>query len=430
MPNSTSTIRTKIIGLAFALLFAAACSKPQEEETEAVVPVETAAVRRATIQRLVQAPAILHPCNQAGITPKISAPVRTFHVNRGDPVRKGQLLAELENQDLVAAAIEAKGNYEQAQANYRSLSAASLPEELARAQGEVRSNKEVLDAAQKIYESRKSIFEQGALPRKQLDESNLAVVQARSQYEIAVRHLEGLQRVGKDEQLKSAQAQVDAAKGRQQGAEAQLEYSRIISPMDGVIADRPLYAGEMANSGAPLLTVMDVSRVIARAIIPGKQLSFLKVGNPAKITTADPPEEFSGKVTMVSPALDPNSTTAEVWVLLSNPGENLKPGASVQVSIQAETFPDTLAIPVSALLPSEEGTGNAVFVIGSDLLAQERKIELGVREEELVQVLKGLATGEQVVTVGGLGLQDKTKVKVVNQSSGKNEQNDESKPEK
>jgi len=430
MPNITVQTKMKTATAVCVLLLAAACSKPEEKEPEPVVPVQTTAVQRGEIQRIVRAPAILYPFNQASVMPKISAPVRKFYVNRGDRVRKDQLLAELENRDLAAAAVEAKGNLDQAEANLKSLSGASLPDEVTKSQNEAQANKEALDAAQKVYESRKVLFEQGALPRKQLDEAQVAYIQARTQYDSSLKHLESLQRVGKEEQIKAMQAQVESARGRLQGTEAQLEYSKITSPIDGVITDRPLYPGEMASAGVPLLTVMDVSRVIARASVPVNNIHFCMVGDSATITALEPPVEFQGKVIVVSPALDPNSTTAEVWVQAPNPGQRLKPGSTVQAAILAETIRDAVVIPTAALLPSPEGTGDVVLVVGSDSLAQKRTVETGIRQSDKVQVLKGLAPGEQVVTVGGLGVEDKTKVKVENEPTGKSNQHDESKPEK
>ncbi len=430
MRNPTLQTRIKTAAAASILLLAAGCSKPEEKEPETVVPVQTRIVERAPIQRIIRAQAILYPANQSAIMPKISAPVRRFYVNRGDHVRKGQLLAELENRDLSAAAIEAKGNYDQAEANYRSTTAASLPEEMAKAQTDVQSARDAMDAAQKVYESRKSLFDQGALPRKQLDEGQVAYVQARSQYDVAVKHLEALQKVGKEAQEKAAQAQVEAALGRRQGADAQLAYSRIESPIDGVVTDRPLYPGEMAGSGTPLLTVMDISRIIARASIPLNQLQFLKAGNSAMIQAPDSSTEVKGKVTVVSPALDPNSTTAEVWVLAPNPGERLKPGSTVQVAVMAEQIQNAVVIPPSALLPAPEGTGDSALVVEPDSLAHVRDVVIGIRQSDKVQVLKGLTPGEQVVTVGGFGIQDKTRVKIENETGGKSEQNDESKRKK
>ena len=393
------------------LLFAAGCSREDTPEPEPVAPVQTAVAQRAPIQRIIQARAILHPVDQASVTPKISAPVKEFYVNRGDRVRRGQLLALLENTDLTAAVAEARGDYEQAEANYRSTTTVTLPEDISKAQAEVQSTGEALDAAQKLYESRKALLQQGALPRRLVDEANVAFVQARNQRDIAVKHLESLEKTGKEEQVKAAAAQRDAAKGRFQAAEAQLSYSEIRSPIDGIVTDRPTFPGEMASAGSPLLTVMDVSRVIARSNVPSDQLGFLNTGDSATISSLDSVQRLAGRVTVVSPALDPNSTTAEVWVEAANAGNVLKPGMSVQVTISAQQIPDAVVIPAVALLPAEGGT-NAVLVVDSHSVAHKRDIQTGVREADKVQVLSGVQPGEAVVTVGGVGLQDQAKVNV------------------
>src|SRR5581483_6399428 len=109
--------------------------------------------------------------------------------------------------------------------------------------------------------------------------------------------------------------------------------SEIRSPINGVVTDRPLYPGEMATAGTPLLTVMDVSEVIARAHIPQTSAALLKIGDPAEVSVPGMDQPFSGRVSVVSPALDPNSTTVEVWVRLKNPRQQLRPGTTVQVSM-------------------------------------------------------------------------------------------------
>jgi HlyD family secretion protein len=393
------------------VLFAAACSRSEPPEAEAPVTVQSARVHRASIRRIIEARGVLYPVDQAAVVPKISSPILTFYVNRGDHVRKGQLLAVLENRDLVAAVAETRGMYEQAQANYRATMAVSLPEETAKAKLDVQATREAFGAAKALYESRKELYEKGALARKQVDEAAVAYAQARSQYEIAQEHVRALEKSGREEQVKAAEAQLEAAKGRNQAAEAQLEYSQIRSPIDGVVADRPLYPGEMASAGSPLLTVMDLSRVIARANVAVSELPLLKVGDPAKIISADPPSELRGKVTVVSPALDPDSTTAEVWVTASNPDEILRPGLSVLISIEAEKVPGAIVIPKEAILPSQEGTQMAL-VIGPDSRVHVRSIATGIREGDRIQVLKGLEPGEEVVVVGGLGLQDGAQVRI------------------
>src|SRR5258706_13691435 len=103
------------------------------------------------------------------------------------------------------------------------------------------------------------------------------------------------------EQIKAAAAQVDTAKAHYQGQEAQVEYSRIISPIAGIIADRPLYPGEMASPGAPLLTVVNISRLVARINVATTDVAAVKVGQQVVLTQGDKHEQIEGKVTVVSP---------------------------------------------------------------------------------------------------------------------------------
>ncbi len=126
---------------------------------------------------------------------------------------------------------------------------------------------------------------------------------------------------------------MDAARASTQSAEAQVGYSELRSPINGVVADRAVFQGEMAPAGNALLTIVDISEVIAKANLPVTDAADVKVGMPATVSFNG--EETPGKVTVVSPAVDPNTTTVQVWVQAANPGERLKPGSAVHVSITA-----------------------------------------------------------------------------------------------
>jgi HlyD family secretion protein len=403
--------RSLTVATLFGLWLTACGGKKKEAEAEPVVPVEVTEAKRDSIQRIVQADGILYPVEQSNIIPKISAPIKSFAVSRGDHVHKGQLLAILENRDLAAGVTDAKGTYEQASAQYRNTASATVPDELVKAQQDTQAAKQAMDAAQKLLQSREQMFREGAIARRMVDDAATAYAQAKSTYETAQKHLESLQRVSRQEEVKSAAGQMESANGKYQAAQAQLSYSEVRSPIDGVVSDRPLYPGEMAAAGSPLIMVMNLSRVIARANIPVAQAVTLRVGQPARVAQTDAPIEVQGTVKVVSPAVDPNSTTVEVWVEAANPGEKLKSGVTVHISVLAETIKDAVVIPPAALLPSQQG-GTIVMVVGADSVAHERKIEVGVRETEKLQVVSGLQPGEKVVTVGGLGLQDGGKVQI------------------
>jgi HlyD family secretion protein len=387
-----------------------ACGK-KATAPEAIAPVQVSPAIKGSIRLIVNADAVLYPRDQANIMPKISAPVRRVLVNRGDHVKRGQLLAELENTDLVAAAQESRGQYGQAESNYRST-AAVVPEQVTKAQTDADAARAGLDAAKKLLDNRQQLFNDGALARKLVDEAQVAYTQAKGQYETAQQHLQALQSVGKQELIKTAEAQVQAAKGHYDSAQAQVGYSEIRSPIDGVVTDRPVYPGEMANTGAPLVTVMDVSKVVARVNLAQDQAKNIKVGNEATITPADGGELVTAKVTIVSPAADANSTTVQVWVQADNPGEHLRAGQSVHVSIVAATLDGATLIPASAVLPNAEGE-TIVLIVDDKDIAHEKVVQIGVREPEMVQIVAGVEPGQRVITVGGLGLEDKAKVRIM-----------------
>jgi HlyD family secretion protein len=392
------------------LLISAACSKDKGDK-EPTVSVQVVPVEKTTIQHVIKTQAILFPRQQAAIVSKISAPVQKFLVKRGSPVHKGQLLAVLENRDLSAAAQDTQGAFSQAQATYATTTAAGVPEEMQKAEADAQQAQKALDAQEKVYQSRQQLYEQGALPRKELDQSGVDVTQARNQYAIAKRHLDTLQAVGKQQELKAAAGQLESAKGKYLGAEAQLGYSEIRSPIDGVVTDRPLYPGEMAAAGTPIVTVMDIAAVIAKAHIPQADAALLKVGDKGTITVPGLDEPVEGKITVVSPALDPNSTTVEVWLEAKNPKQQLKPGTSVELSLTARTVKDALVIPAAAVITAADGS-SAVMVAGNDGKAHQKAVKLGIRHDDDVQILEGVTDSDKVVSTGAYGLPDNTKVKI------------------
>src|SRR5581483_8042566 len=152
---------------ALGVLIMAGCSS-EKGDKEPTVTVQVSPVEKTTIQHVVAAEAILFPLQQSAIVPKISAPVEKFLVKRGSSVHAGQLLAVLENRDPSAAAQDTKGALDQAQATFETTTGASLPEEIQKAEADTQQAQQALDAQQKVFESRQQLFQQGALPRKEL----------------------------------------------------------------------------------------------------------------------------------------------------------------------------------------------------------------------------------------------------------------------
>jgi len=194
------------------LLVLSGCSK-EEKAKDPVVAVQVTPAKRATISQTISAQAVVYPLQQATVAPKITSTVKEFLVQRGSRVRKGQLLAVLENKDLVAAVEATKGEFQQADANYVTTVNAGLPQQIQKAELDAAAAKAAFDAQQKVYDSRKELFQQGALPQRDFDAATVALAQARSQNEQAQRQLTDLQRLGKEQALKAAQGSRLSAEG-------------------------------------------------------------------------------------------------------------------------------------------------------------------------------------------------------------------------
>jgi HlyD family secretion protein len=402
---------SQLMGALFITLLCLAGCRASENDKAPVVNVEVTPARRAPISENISAEALVFPLRQAIITPKITSTIKTFLVQRGSRVQKGQLLAVLENADLAAASEQSKGEYQQAEAGYASTTGASLPEQIQKAELDTAAAKASFDAQQKMYDSRKELFDQGALPRRDLDSAAVALAQARSQYQQAAKQLDDLHRIGRELALKSATGQLAAAKGKYLGAQAQLSYSEIHSPIDGVITDRPLFPGELAAANQPLMTVMDTSKLIAKAHIAAAQAAPLQAGDPAQIKLPGDDPDMEGRVTLVSPALDPGSTTIEVWVEASKPNSAIRPGMTVSVSMTARTVNDAIVVPAAALQKNADDV-QYVMVAGVDGVAHARNVETGIRTTDAVQIVSGVNEGDAVITTGGYGLPDGTAVKI------------------
>ena len=409
------TVRNSVAVFACALLAAgillSGCKKKAEEAAEPTAAVQAEHPTVGPISEEVAADAILAPLAQAAIAPRISAPIATELIQRGSHVHKGELLITLEDRDLQGAATDSKGNLTQAQASYTAATLATIPEDLQKAELEVVQSKANLDVANRTVEERKRLLNDGAIARRDVDTAGAAAVQAQAAYDTAVKHLANAQKTTQKTNTDTAQGVLTSAQGKVENADAQVSYASLRSPIDGVVTDRPLFPGEMAAAGTPIVTVMDTSSLLAKLHISQGTAQKLKIGGSAELAIPGVDDPQSATISLISPALDPGSTTVEVWLKLANPEGRFKVGTPVHVVIRGATVDKATQLPTSAILPVDDGSTN-VLVIGADGAAHKRAVKVGIRTTEKAQILSGVTPADLVITDGGYGLDEGTKVKV------------------
>ena len=272
-----------------AALAFAACKKAEKEEEapKPVVEVQTAQAEIADLALTVRAPATIFPREQANIASRLTARIARLNARKGDRVAAGQILAVLENHDLIAQRDAARAAIAEAEASLQKTTAGTLPTETERGRGQVATAKAALDQAQKIYERRKSLFEQGAIPQRDLLLSETELAQAKTAYEVATKSLDLLEKQSNDKDIRIAQSHVEAARAKLSEMNAQLEFTALRSPFAGVITEQLMYPGDMAKSDSVIFTVMNLNVAIARAQLPEADSHGVKIGQACSFAPTD-----------------------------------------------------------------------------------------------------------------------------------------------
>ena len=194
-------------------------------------------------------------------------------------------------------------------------------------------------------------------------------------------------------------------------ARAELARAAIRSPITGTVTKRAINDGEAVDPATPAFEVIDSSSLDVVANLPAGFLGRVKTGDLASVHVEPlPDKEFSGGVVQVAPSVDPQTNTVAVRVRLANPDGELKAGIFANARIAVEIHQNALVVPQTALVV--QGDETFVFVSKGDKV-EKRKVTVGIRDGNRVEITEGLKENERVVTQGAYGLGDGTKIKIV-----------------
>ena len=230
------------------LLLTACASAPKEEEhKKPTVAVKTAVAEASTVELTLRAPATIFPREQANITPRITGAIRQLKARKGDTVAAGALLATQENRDLTALRDEAQAQLNDAQATLEKTRRGTNPTDTERARGQVETTQALLNQAQKIYDRRKALFDQGAIPQRDLLISETELATAKTHFNVATRSLKLLASESQTQDIRIAEARVEQAKSRLNNLTTQLQFADLRAPFSGTITEQFQYAGDLGQ---------------------------------------------------------------------------------------------------------------------------------------------------------------------------------------
>ena len=407
--------------------------KPEKEaEPEApTVSVQVAKVERETITAEAKALGTIFPREQATVSAKISSQIKSMPLLKNRAVRAGEVIATLESRDLQAQRAEAEKAMEEARLNARALTTGTIPQAKAQEEKALTDARANVAVARAQYQRRVDLRAKGGLAEKDVEASRLALTLAEDELRLAESNANLRASTLNRNDLALAQSRVEQAQQRLATLDAQLSYAVIRAPYSGVITDQFAYQGEFATPGSKLVNIADLSEVIVKAPFADTVAAQLNVGDSATVRPTDlAGEEIKGKVSLVSRASDPANRTVEVWINLPNRDGRLRANSAAQVIVGTKTAKEALVIPTASVtLEASNGNEGTVMVVDAKSIAHEKKVTVGIRTPDKIEILTGLKEGEIVVIEGNYALPDGAKVQVGEEEKGGKEDKKEDKKE-
>ena len=330
---------------------------------------------------------------------RIPGKVEHLRANIGDFVEKGQVIAELETDELKATVKKQQAGLSIAKINLATRTMLG-PVEIEKAEADLSQYRATYQLKAIEYERQKTLFDDNNISRQILDQANEALLVAKSELEASSKTLE-LTRKTLDEDLKSMNAAVESATAELRISEVILSYATLSSPIRGIIASVSTQEGETVAAGlsAPtFVTIIDLDRLQVETYVDEVDVGKIKVGQKATFTVeAFPSMDIEGEVVGIYPKaiLKENVVFYDVMVKsVKPPSVELRPEMTANVSIFLESREDVLAVPASSV--KKTGGVNSVYVIenGNPI---RREVKIGWKQGRFLEITEGLNEGDEVI---------------------------------
>ncbi len=372
--------------------------------------VDAAPVTQGLIEEKISRTGDITPSAQVTISSKVQGWVGKINVREGDLVKTGQVLVTLDTREAEATVAQAEASLEAAKARLKQVKATA--EETI--QSQIQQTKANLELAEADLKRAQELHEKNFIARQQLDEVRTKYNVAKANYDLAQNSIR--QRTWEND-IALAEAQVNQAKATLELNKAQLANLIILSPMNGGITKRFVDPGTMVKDTTPILTLMDLSEMKMVVNVIEKEFIYLQKGQPVKVTvTAFPGRVFTGRIEIITPALELQSRTAEIQISIPNPGLVLKPGMFGRAEVLLRSNPQAVLVPIQSLMT--EGGQDWLYVLKDDKVTR-RPVRKGAVRDTVVEILQGVVPGERVITAGQTALKDGANVRLTLQQPQK-----------
>jgi len=372
------TLKRLVLFIILSTIILLGCAEQGTEENKIQIPVEVITLGLGEVQQSLIFNGDVKAEYEVKVFSKIPDRIETFFVDDGDKVNKGDPIAKVIATTIEQGVLQAEAALTAARAQEANL--------------------------QVEFERANRLHKENAMSRQQFDA-------------IQTQH-------------EAASAQAQQAEAAFTSAKSTLKDATISAPISGIIGKRYYEAGDMASPALPVVSIVQMDKVKIAFDAPEEDLGKLKVNQKAELSARSYPDQtFSGKVSKISPILDPITRMASVEVLLPNSSHKLKPGMYAKVEVTTKTLKDALVVPRYAVIENtslkmvnneEQVIKNFfVYVVNDSSYAEQRKLEVIYVNHTQIAVRSGVAVGEKLVVSGQNNLRDGLPVLMTEREEGK-----------
>lgn len=354
----------------------------------------------------IRASGAVVPMQSVNISPKQAGRLVELLVEQGDRVIKGQVIARMDDSNLVPQLLQAQASVESARANLLRLQNGSRPEEIAIARARVESAQARLDLATTRRHRLEMLAQAGAIAPDRLDEATTEARNAQALLKEAQRQLEQLQNGSRSEDIAQATAQLRQAEASLEAVQVQLADTIIRSPIDGIVAQKYATAGAFvapqvtasatnSATSASIVAIANGLEILAR--VPEVDIAQIRVGQGVEITAdAFPTQTFKGRVRLIAPEaiIEQNVTSFQVRISLETGQDTLRSGMNTDLRFIGNTIPNAITVPTVAITTENGRTG--VLVVDENNRPRFRPVIIGSTVDDRTQILSGIQGGDRI----------------------------------
>ena len=344
-------------------------------------PVKVARVEELPVGASVNVTGTLAAQDEATLSVKVPGRVSSIAVDLGSAVRRGQVVAQVEQQDYRLRVQQAEAALQQARARLGLQPQGDddrfNPEET----GTVRQARAVLEEARQNRQRVASLVESGVVARAEFESADAAFKVAQGKYQDAVEEI-------RNRQALLAQRRTEVSLARQALAD-----TVVVAPFDGLVQEKHASVGEYLGAAAPVVTVVRVNPLRFRGEVPERDAATVRAGQQVRVTVEGDNGLYAGRIVRLSPTINQQNRVLVVEAEISNPGA-LRPGGFARADIVTDDASMAVTVPSNALVTF---AGIEKVIVVNNGKAQEKAVTTGRRTDEWTEILSGVNVGDAVV---------------------------------